>query len=175
MGSEGSRPQNYNAYKWNPAQMKHGVKSHKVGAYVPGAEAPDGKSVCLCPICYLYYPKLNATQCCQKGICTECIFATIEPDFQQAKCPFCRATPVKVIADRITTTSEDDAEFRTFDAKRKAGEMDTGIADRPIPLPPETEAIAQDISRNCHLDIQSVRELLLAGISPDEIAASAAP
>jgi hypothetical protein len=176
MGPHNSRPENYTVYKWSPAEMKHGLSTRKVCSFSPGKPDRDDKICHFCSICYLYYPKVNATECCHNGICTECVFATIDPDFHRAQCPFCRATPFKIVPDGTISPSGDDPAYLSFDAKRKAGELDTGILDTPeqaAQLPPEMEAIAKDISSHCHFDIRTVRDLLLAGVSPDEIAASA--
>nr|GMD33316.1 E3 ubiquitin-protein ligase DA2L-like isoform X2 [Ipomoea batatas]GMD34979.1 E3 ubiquitin-protein ligase DA2L-like isoform X2 [Ipomoea batatas] len=33
-----------------------------------------------CPICFLYYPSLNRSRCCLKGICTECFLQMKTPN-----------------------------------------------------------------------------------------------
>ncbi|GMP71848.1 hypothetical protein CsSME_00030102 [Camellia sinensis var. sinensis] len=33
-----------------------------------------------CPICFLYYPSLNCSRCCTKGICTECFLQMRTPN-----------------------------------------------------------------------------------------------
>ncbi|KAJ8491674.1 hypothetical protein OPV22_013395 [Ensete ventricosum] len=44
-----------------------------------------------CPICFSYYPSLNRSRCCMKGICTEC-FLQIKPPHatRPTQCPFCK-------------------------------------------------------------------------------------
>ncbi|KAJ0984247.1 hypothetical protein J5N97_002603 [Dioscorea zingiberensis] len=44
-----------------------------------------------CPICFFYYPSLNRSRCCEKGICTEC-FLQMKPSdaSQQIQCPYCK-------------------------------------------------------------------------------------
>ncbi|XP_020267049.1 protein SIP5-like, partial [Asparagus officinalis] len=46
-----------------------------------------------CPICFLYYPSLNRSRCCAKGICTEC-FLQMKPSHasRPAQCPFCKTS-----------------------------------------------------------------------------------
>ncbi|KAG0491095.1 hypothetical protein HPP92_007958 [Vanilla planifolia] len=46
-----------------------------------------------CPICFLYYPSLNRSKCCSKGICTEC-FLQMKPSYSSrpAQCPFCKTS-----------------------------------------------------------------------------------
>lgn len=44
-----------------------------------------------CPICFLYFPSLNRSKCCTKGICTEC-FLQMKPSHsaRPSQCPFCK-------------------------------------------------------------------------------------
>ncbi|XP_042434422.1 E3 ubiquitin-protein ligase GW2-like isoform X1 [Zingiber officinale] len=46
-----------------------------------------------CPICFLYYPSLNRSRCCMKGICTEC-FLQMKPSHsaRPTQCPFCKTS-----------------------------------------------------------------------------------
>ncbi|XP_010919921.1 E3 ubiquitin-protein ligase GW2 [Elaeis guineensis] len=46
-----------------------------------------------CPICFLYYPSLNRSRCCMKGICTECFLQMKPPhSTRQTQCPFCKTS-----------------------------------------------------------------------------------
>ncbi|KAK1581370.1 hypothetical protein Q3G72_005501 [Acer saccharum] len=46
-----------------------------------------------CPICFLYYPSLNRSRCCMKGICTECFLQMKNPNSTRpTQCPFCKTT-----------------------------------------------------------------------------------
>lgn len=46
-----------------------------------------------CPICFLYYPSLNRSRCCMKGICTECFLQMKNPNTTRpTQCPFCKTT-----------------------------------------------------------------------------------
>jgi hypothetical protein len=172
MGGVFARPKLYATYKWTPEEMKAGVDTGRVTSFRPGKENADGSCDQWCPICYLYYQKLNATQCCQKGICTECVFANIEPDFERSACPFCRTKPFGIQPDGVITPSVDDEAFLKFDAKQKAGQLDNPITELPE-VSPEIEETAKELSARCSLDIRQVRQLLTAGISPEEIAAGA--
>lgn len=44
-----------------------------------------------CPICFLNYPTLNSTRCCDHPICTDCFIQIKrpEPSFDPACCPYC--------------------------------------------------------------------------------------
>eukprot|EP01018_Ginkgo_biloba_P023937 Gb_31565 [translate_table: standard] len=46
-----------------------------------------------CPICFLYYPSLNRSRCCMKGICTECFLQMKSPhSARPTQCPFCKTS-----------------------------------------------------------------------------------
>lgn len=46
-----------------------------------------------CPICFLYYPSLNRSRCCIKGICTECFLQMKIPNSTRpTQCPFCKTS-----------------------------------------------------------------------------------
>ncbi|KAF6142846.1 hypothetical protein GIB67_002710 [Kingdonia uniflora] len=46
-----------------------------------------------CPICFLYYPSLNRSRCCTKGICTECFLQMKPPhSTRPTQCPFCKTS-----------------------------------------------------------------------------------
>ncbi|KAJ9130095.1 hypothetical protein P3X46_035018 [Hevea brasiliensis] len=46
-----------------------------------------------CPICFLYYPSLNRSRCCMKGICTECFLQMKNPNSTRpTQCPFCKTS-----------------------------------------------------------------------------------
>ncbi|KAL2523491.1 RING/U-box superfamily protein [Abeliophyllum distichum] len=46
-----------------------------------------------CPICFLYYPSLNRSRCCMKGICTECFLQMKTPNSTRpTQCPFCNTS-----------------------------------------------------------------------------------
>ncbi|KAL6874122.1 hypothetical protein ACP4OV_014204 [Aristida adscensionis] len=42
----------------------------------PAEDAADGRAEEECPICFYFYPSLNRSKCCGKGICTEMLLAT---------------------------------------------------------------------------------------------------
>lgn len=56
---------------------------------------PGGEECCVdleeCPICFLFYPSLNRSRCCMKGICTECFLQMKNPNSTRpTQCPFCK-------------------------------------------------------------------------------------
>ncbi|XP_010278034.1 PREDICTED: uncharacterized protein LOC104612343 [Nelumbo nucifera] len=75
-----------------------------------------------CPICFFYYPSLNRSRCCMKGICTEC-FLQMRPynAMSSAQCPFCK-TPSYAVEYRGARTQEEKGleqaeEQRVIEAK----------------------------------------------------------
>ncbi|CAM0909084.1 unnamed protein product [Alopecurus aequalis] len=50
-----------------------------------------------CPICFYFYPSLNRSKCCGKGICTECFLQLMPSKASKAvHCPFCKTTTYAV-------------------------------------------------------------------------------
>ncbi|XP_039125997.1 E3 ubiquitin-protein ligase GW2-like isoform X2 [Dioscorea cayenensis subsp. rotundata] len=60
-----------------------------------------------CPICFLYYPSLNRSRCCLKGICTEC-FLQMKPQqsARPTQCPFCKTSNYAVEYRGVRTKEE---------------------------------------------------------------------
>ncbi|KAM0946115.1 putative transcription factor C2H2 family [Dioscorea sansibarensis] len=60
-----------------------------------------------CPICFLYYPSLNRSRCCVKGICTEC-FLQMKPhqSTSATQCPFCKTSNYAVEYRGVRTKEE---------------------------------------------------------------------
>ncbi|MQM19101.1 hypothetical protein Taro_052102, partial [Colocasia esculenta] len=44
-----------------------------------------------CPICFLYYPSLNRSRCCMKGICTD-EATSFYSSYAVSLCPFCKTS-----------------------------------------------------------------------------------
>ncbi|KAG5235340.1 E3 ubiquitin-protein ligase DA2L [Salix suchowensis] len=60
-----------------------------------------------CPICFLYYPSLNRSRCCTKGICTECFLQMKNPNSTRpTQCPFCKTTNYAVEYKGVKTKEE---------------------------------------------------------------------
>ncbi|CAN6208648.1 unnamed protein product, partial [Urochloa humidicola] len=56
----------------------------------PGADDPRA-DLDECPICFLFYPSLNRSKCCAKGICTECFLQMKSPtSCRPTQCPYCK-------------------------------------------------------------------------------------
>ncbi|XP_039143397.1 E3 ubiquitin-protein ligase GW2-like [Dioscorea cayenensis subsp. rotundata] len=60
-----------------------------------------------CPICFLYYPSLNRSRCCMKGICTECFLQMKPPQSSRpTQCPFCKTSNYAVEYRGMKTKEE---------------------------------------------------------------------
>lgn len=60
-----------------------------------------------CPICFLYYPSLNRSRCCTKGICTECFLQMKPPhSTRPTQCPFCKTSNYAVEYRGVRTKEE---------------------------------------------------------------------
>ncbi|KAI5605193.1 hypothetical protein BDE02_01G335100 [Populus trichocarpa] len=60
-----------------------------------------------CPICFLYYPSLNRSRCCMKGICTECFLQMKNPNSTRpTQCPFCKTSNYAVEYRGVKTKEE---------------------------------------------------------------------
>ncbi|PSR84632.1 hypothetical protein CEY00_Acc21756 [Actinidia chinensis var. chinensis] len=59
------------------------------------------------PICFLYYPSLNRSRCCMKGICTECFLQMKNPSSTcPTQCPFCKTSNYAVEYRGVKTKEE---------------------------------------------------------------------
>ncbi|CAL9071141.1 unnamed protein product [Musa textilis] len=64
-----------------------------------------------CPICFFYYPSLNRSRCCSKGICTECFLQMKPSDASRTvQCPFCKTSCYAVEYRGARTEEEKDLE-----------------------------------------------------------------
>ncbi|KAJ0989374.1 hypothetical protein J5N97_007730 [Dioscorea zingiberensis] len=60
-----------------------------------------------CPICFLYYPSLNRSRCCLKGICTECFLQMKPPhSARPTQCPYCKTSNYAVEYRGVRTKEE---------------------------------------------------------------------
>ncbi|XP_006655805.2 E3 ubiquitin-protein ligase GW2-like [Oryza brachyantha] len=60
-----------------------------------------------CPICFLFYPSLNRSKCCAKGICTECFLQMRTPtSCRPTQCPYCKMSSYAVEYRGVKTKEE---------------------------------------------------------------------
>lgn len=86
----------YSDFFWDLKVVKKLVGERKLAPMVKGLDEEQPKSD-ECPICYLYYPLLNFTQCCDKEICTECLLQIKKPNSLDIECPYCLHAKLKTV------------------------------------------------------------------------------
>jgi hypothetical protein len=124
-----------------------------------------------CEICYQHHPSVNATSCCHRQICTECVAASLPPPPQPAACPFCRRADASLTPNVVSGGSErDDEAFVRYNEKVRAGLADRHIDDFSAELPPELNAEIQALAKRLNVRSRDLRELYAAGLTRDEIA-----
>ncbi|XP_026659219.1 E3 ubiquitin-protein ligase GW2-like isoform X2 [Phoenix dactylifera] len=102
-----TRPQGlYQHRDIDQKKLKKLILDSKLAPCYPGSEE-CGLDLEECPICFLYYPSLNRSRCCMKGICTEC-FLQMKPHHstRPTQCPFCK-TPNYAVEYRGMKTKEE--------------------------------------------------------------------
>ncbi|XP_047056840.1 E3 ubiquitin-protein ligase GW2-like [Lolium rigidum] len=77
------------------------------GDLAPCFDADDDERAVECPICFYFYPTLNQSKCCGKGICTECFLQLMPSKASKAvHCPFCKTATYAVEYCSARTSSE---------------------------------------------------------------------
>ena len=71
--------------------LKRMIVDRKLAPFYRGDDDDSGDKE-ECPICMLNFPGgLNRSNCCQKGICSECYVQVVPRASKAASCPFCKA------------------------------------------------------------------------------------
>ncbi|KAB5521303.1 hypothetical protein DKX38_025622 [Salix brachista] len=107
-----TRPQGLYVHKdVDHKKLRKLILESKLAPCFPG----DEDSCCdheECPICFLYYPSLNRSRCCTKGICTvlfvpECFLQMKNPNSTRpTQCPFCKTSNYAVEYRGVKTKEE---------------------------------------------------------------------
>lgn len=85
------RPQGlYSVDKVDLRKLRRLILDGKLAPCYPGREEGEEE----CPICFLHYPVLNNSKCCNKRVCTECFLQvqTSTPQGVVPSCPFCKVS-----------------------------------------------------------------------------------
>ncbi|XP_024980041.1 uncharacterized protein LOC112516994 isoform X1 [Cynara cardunculus var. scolymus] len=103
-----TRPQGlYQHMDVDHKKLRKLILDSKLAPCYPGE---DDDSICdleECPICFLYYPSLNRSTCCMKGICTECFLQMKTPNSARpTQCPFCKTFNYAVEYRGVKTKEE---------------------------------------------------------------------
>jgi len=100
----------YSTCNWDVKVIKRLVINKKLAPIYPGREDCNEDGYEECPICFLFYPGgLNRSNCCRKGICTECFLQIKKPN-SQATCPFCNRTSYTITFSGPLSKEERDKE-----------------------------------------------------------------
>ncbi|WOG97854.1 hypothetical protein DCAR_0417195 [Daucus carota subsp. sativus] len=83
------------------------ILDSKLAPCYPGDDDHNAFDLEECPICFLYYPSLNRSRCCSKGICTECFLQMKTPNSTRpTQCPFCKTSNYAVEYRGMKTKEE---------------------------------------------------------------------
>ncbi|MCO5591103.1 hypothetical protein L7F22_045080 [Adiantum nelumboides] len=94
----------------DPRKLRRLILNGQLAPCFPGAE-DSGLELDECPICFLFYPSLNRSKCCTKGICTECFLQIKSPhSARPTQCPFCKTSSYVVEYRGAKTTEEKGVE-----------------------------------------------------------------
>ncbi|KAJ4976683.1 hypothetical protein NE237_001789 [Protea cynaroides] len=121
-----------------------------------------------CPICFLFYPSLNRSRCCMKGICTECFLQMKPPhSTRPTQCPFCK-------------TSNYAVEYRGMRSKEEKGleqveeqlVIEAKIRKRQQELQEEEERMQRRQEMGSSSRNMASADIEYQGVSGDEIVSS---
>uniref|UniRef100_A0A7S3PNQ8 RING-type domain-containing protein n=1 Tax=Aplanochytrium stocchinoi TaxID=215587 RepID=A0A7S3PNQ8_9STRA len=105
----------YTDCKWDEKHVRRMVIEKKIAPRWPGSDNEDFiKCSDECPICFLFYPSVNVTNCCSQLICTECYLQLQTPSKEENLCPFC--------CKRFTVTFSGPRSEHTIRKERKETE-----------------------------------------------------
>ncbi|XP_039131986.1 E3 ubiquitin-protein ligase GW2-like isoform X2 [Dioscorea cayenensis subsp. rotundata] len=101
-----------------------------------------------CPICFFYYPSLNRSRCCEKGICTECFLQMKPTDVsQKIQCPYCKYSCYAVEYRGARTTEEKDIDLaeeqKVIEAKMRM--QFESQNEKNISLPDQSHLISSEV------------------------------
>ncbi|CAI9760522.1 unnamed protein product [Fraxinus pennsylvanica] len=102
-----TRPQGLYQHKdVDHKKLRKLILDSKLAPCYPGDDE-CGSDLEECPICFLYYPSLNRSRCCMKGICTECFLQMKTPNSTRpTQCPFCKTSNYAVEYRGVKTKEE---------------------------------------------------------------------
>ncbi|XP_062233582.1 E3 ubiquitin-protein ligase GW2-like [Phragmites australis] len=87
-------------------KLRRLILEAKLAPCYPGADDPRA-DLDECPICFLFYPSLNRSKCCAKGICTECFLQMKSPtSCRPTQCPYCKMVNYAVEYRGVRTKEE---------------------------------------------------------------------
>ncbi|EEC80040.1 E3 ubiquitin-protein ligase GW2 [Oryza sativa Japonica Group] len=91
-------------------KLRRLIVEAKLAPCFPGSDDPRA-DLEECPICFLFYPSLNRSKCCAKGICTECFLQMRTPtSCRPTQCPYCKMASYAVEYRGVKTKEEKGTE-----------------------------------------------------------------
>mmetsp|Transcript_14748 Transcript_14748/g.22885 ORF Transcript_14748/g.22885 Transcript_14748/m.22885 type:complete len:526 (-) Transcript_14748:1808-3385(-) len=95
----------YASCSWDDRAIRRLIGDGKLAARIKGSDHRNDVLSEDCPICFLYYSKINITGCCKAHICSEC-FLQVRPQkvtpSKPAVCPFCNSNKLSVKIAQLT-------------------------------------------------------------------------
>lgn len=81
----------YDSCAWDERVVRKHILDGKLAPRVQGSDSKDHPGFEECPICFMFYSRVNRSTCCNQAVCTEC-FLQIRPPRKLVDCPFCNTS-----------------------------------------------------------------------------------
>ena len=81
--------------KWTNFRIRKCVEAGVLAPHIKGFEEDPDNTMAECSICFLYFQQLNATECCEQIICTDCLIQVKPSPAKPSPCPFCTKSDVR--------------------------------------------------------------------------------
>ena len=164
----------YPTCAWDDKQIRRLIGDGKLAARCKGTEVRVQVTDTECPICFLNYPAVNQTKCCQASICTECYLQVRPPKEKRVACPFCN-TPALMVTPQQTLSADaiqerEAEEQRAMQASIRAR---TASADKNNPEE-QAPGFGSSLENNSHVALMRKRSSSLSsdvaiGVAVDEV------
>ncbi|KAL1813004.1 hypothetical protein ACET3Z_023069 [Daucus carota] len=130
-----------------------------------------------CPICFLFYPSLNRSRCCMKGICTECFLQMKTPNSARpTQCPFCKTSNYAVEYRGVKTKEEKGIEQieeqRVIEAKIRMRQQELQDEEERMQKRQDIISSSSSIMRSGEVEYSAVAEPSSTPVEGEEIVSS---
>lgn len=115
----------YATCTWDDRSIRREIGDGRLAARLVGKDGSSSSTDVECPICFLNYSHANETTCCKAHICTEC-FLQIRPMHEDASCPFCNSTSLKVKRAIIKSDKSKSIDSEAIIPGKKSCDKDPG-------------------------------------------------
>lgn len=137
------------------------ILDSKLAPCYPGDDDHTAFDLEECPICFLYYPSLNRSRCCSKGICTECFLQMKTPNSTRpTQCPFCKTSNYAVEYRGMKTKEEKGIEQieeqRVIEANIRMRQQE--LKDEEERMQKRQYVISSSRSRSREIDYSSITD-----------------